>query len=75
MVIMTDPTLAMADPPSYFTPEELEQWRFGLSQANLNNVLCHCRDCDATWVASGAEPCNCGSRRVEAIACWQFPDD
>jgi hypothetical protein len=66
----------MADPPSHFTPEELERWRFGLSQANLNNVLCHCRDCDATWMASSDEAiCACGSRRVEHIACWQFPDD
>ncbi|MFZ4638958.1 MAG: hypothetical protein ACOYMP_00950 [Nodosilinea sp.] len=65
----------MAETPSYFTPEELERWHFGLAQANLNNILCHCRDCDATWIASQPEPCSCGSRRVESIPCWQFPDD
>jgi hypothetical protein len=41
----------MADPPSHFTPEELERWRFGSAQANLNNVLCHCRDHGtALWI-------------------------
>ncbi len=41
----------MADPPSHFTPEALERWRFGSAQANLNNVLCHCRDHGAAlWV-------------------------
>lgn len=67
--------LAMADTPSYFTPEELQRWQFGLTQANLNNILCHCRQCDATWVASTEVPCGCGSTRVEYIPCWQFPDD
>lgn len=64
----------MSDPPSYLTPEELERWRFGLQQANLNNIFCHCRDCDETWVASSEEDCACGSSNVEHIACWQFPD-
>ncbi|WP_035989074.1 hypothetical protein [Leptolyngbya sp. KIOST-1] len=66
----------MSDSPSHFTPEELARWRFGLAQANLNNILCHCRDCDETWMASDDENlvCPCGSRRVEHIACWQFPD-
>lgn len=62
--------------PSYFTPEELQQWQFGLMQANLNNVLCHCRQCDREWMASTLDaPCECGSQNVESIACWQFPDD
>lgn len=65
----------MAENSSHFSPEELQRWQFGLQQANLNNILCHCRDCDATWVASKAEPCSCGSTNVESIACWQFPDD
>lgn len=70
---MSDPN--PADPPSHFSPEELERWQFGLAQANLNNVLCHCRQCDREWMASvEGEPCLCGSRRVESIACWQFPD-
>lgn len=58
-----------------FTEEERRQWRFRLAQANHNNILCHCRRCDREWVASQASPCECGSRDIEAIACWQFPDD
>jgi len=65
----------MTEASSYFSPDELQQWQFGLQQANLNNVLCHCRQCDYVWVASTAEPCRCGSQAVEAIPCWQFPDD
>lgn len=66
----------MPDSSSHFTPDELERWRFGLAQANHNNILCHCRDCDETWMASDDENlvCACGSRRVEHIPCWQFPD-
>jgi hypothetical protein len=65
----------MADNSSHFTPEELERWQFGLRQANLNNILCHCRDCDTTWVSSSESSCSCGSKNVEHIPCWQFPDD
>lgn len=66
----------MSEPSPYFTPEELQQWQFGLQQANHNNVLCHCRKCDREWIASAADtPCECGSTQVEAIPCWQFPDD
>ena len=62
--------------PSHFSPEELQRWQFGLTQANDNNVLCHCRVCDREWVDSNWEvTCTCGSRNVETIACWQFPDD
>lgn len=57
-----------------FSPEELERWQFGLQQANLNNIFCHCKECDREWVASSEVPCECGSQRVEYIACWQFPD-
>jgi hypothetical protein len=66
----------MPDSSSHLTPDELERWRFGLAQANLNNILCHCHDCDETWMASDDEnlACTCGSRRIEHIACWQFPD-
>ena len=60
--------------PPHFTPDELQQWQFRLRQANDNNILCHCKDCDREWVASEEEPCQCGSQRVEYIACWQFPD-
>ncbi|MEM1308428.1 MAG: hypothetical protein AAF892_14175 [Cyanobacteria bacterium P01_D01_bin.71] len=60
----------------YFTSEELRQWRFGLMQADDNNVLCHCHSCDREWVASSHEvKCACGSTSVETISCWQFPDD
>jgi len=65
----------MHEPTSHFTPEELRQWQFGLQQANDNNVFCHCRQCDREWVASDHDiQCTCGSRAVETIACWQFPD-
>lgn len=60
---------------THFSPEELARWRFGLLQANHNNVLCHCRRCDRQWIASAPEPCPCGSTNIEAIPCWQFPDD
>ncbi|WP_225852732.1 hypothetical protein, partial [Haemophilus parainfluenzae] len=36
----------------YFSAEEWAQWQFGLQQANHNNVLCHCRQCDRQWIAS-----------------------
>jgi hypothetical protein len=56
-------------------PDELAEWQRCLAQANHNNVFCHCRQCEAEWVASGKETCHhCGSSNVEAIACWQFPD-
>jgi Zn finger protein HypA/HybF involved in hydrogenase expression len=65
----------MTDRPSLFTPEELRQWQANLAQANDNNVFCHCKDCDREWIASSDDvPCPCGSRRVEYIPCWQFPD-
>ena len=65
----------MSDQPSQFTPQELEAWQRGLTEANRNNILCHCRDCQREWVASDPVACRCGSRNVEYIACWQFPDD
>nr|WP_242028175.1 hypothetical protein [Pseudanabaena sp. FACHB-2040] len=65
----------MSDSPSQFSPEELQRWQFGLAQANLNNIFCHCRKCDREWVdSSEGVPCECGSTQVEYIACWQFPD-
>lgn len=60
---------------SSFTPEELAVWQQTLEAANWVNILCHCRRCDREWVASSEEPCSCGSRSVQYIACWQFPDD
>lgn len=65
----------MNNPPRQFTPEELQAWQRGLAEANRNNIFCHCKDCDREWVASSDDvPCQCGSKRVEYIACWQFPD-
>ncbi|WP_072620484.1 hypothetical protein [Spirulina major] len=52
-----------------------DQWRDKIRRANRNNIFCHCRTCGEEWVASdGDGPCICGSRDLEAIACWQFPD-
>lgn len=54
----------------WLSPTELAEWQRGLAEASRNNVLCHCRQCDQEWVASGPEACgHCGSRNVEAIAC------
>lgn len=64
------------DPPTHLTPAELDEWQFRLQQANSNNILCHCRQCDYEWIASAYVTCDrCGSQRVEHIPCWQFPDD
>ncbi|GAB4472139.1 MAG: hypothetical protein OHK0037_31820 [Elainellaceae cyanobacterium] len=64
----------MQQPPSHLTPAELAEWQRVLEAANHNNIFCHCRQCDREWVASAPEACICGSTRIEAIACWQFPD-
>ncbi|KOR34161.1 MULTISPECIES: hypothetical protein [Planktothricoides] len=60
-----------------FTTEELEQWRKNLAVANRNNIFCHCRNCEAEWVDSSEDNLcpECGSRNIEHISCWQFPDD
>ncbi len=65
----------MTEEPSYFTQTELEAWQRSLELANYRNIWCHCRKCEREWVASEPEACVCGSKAVEAIACWQFPDD
>ncbi|MGF1495966.1 MAG: hypothetical protein ACFB8W_03960 [Elainellaceae cyanobacterium] len=62
------------NPPPYLSPSEQQEWRLRLAAANQHNVFCHCRKCQKEWVASEPTPCSCGSRSVEAIACWQFPD-
>ncbi|MEB3356893.1 MAG: hypothetical protein VKK04_09220 [Synechococcales bacterium] len=67
--------MADTDIPSYLSPAERQAWRLRLTAANQYNVFCHCRQCQKEWVASAPTPCSCGSRDVEAIACWQFPDD
>ncbi|HHP7243260.1 MAG TPA: hypothetical protein ACFE0H_01095 [Elainellaceae cyanobacterium] len=60
---------------SPLSPSELQEWHRKIREASRNNVLCHCRVCDREWVSSAKTSCRCGSSNVEAIACWQFPDD
>lgn len=68
--------LKTAMPKFSLEPDELRQWHANIESANRHNILCHCRQCDRQWVASDdKEPCTCGSRNVESINCWQFPDD
>jgi hypothetical protein len=64
----------MTESHSYLSPEELQAWRLSLQEANRNNIFCHCRRCHREWVASDQVACLCGSKDVEYIACWQFPD-
>jgi len=65
----------MAETP-FFSPEELQTWQEQLEMADRHNIFCHCRSCDAQWVDSSQEtPCpECGSKNIEHICCWQFPD-
>lgn len=60
---------------NYLTREELLTWQHRIEEANRYNIFCHCRTCNREWVASRLEACICGSRSIEHIACWQFPDD
>ncbi|WP_199248116.1 hypothetical protein [[Phormidium] sp. ETS-05] len=62
---------------SQFTPTELHHWQLTLAEANRHNIFCHCRHCEAEWVDSSEEAAcpHCGSKNIERIACWQFPDD
>lgn len=65
----------MTNSDSQFTLEELQQWQRAIAEADRHN-RCHCKQCDAAWVASTPVACpDCGSDRVEHISCWQFPDD
>jgi len=64
----------MSETPRQLTPDELRQWQAAIEEADRHNILCHCRECDREWVSSKPEACQCGSKRVEHIACWQFPD-
>ena len=53
------------------------KWRKKIEVANRNNIFCHCRSCDYEWVDSSVDVVcsSCGSKDVERISCWQFPDD
>ena len=64
----------MSDIQPQLTSTELHKWQQGLEEANQHNIFCHCRACDREWVASKLEACVCGSKSVEHLACWQFPD-
>jgi hypothetical protein len=65
----------MSEIPRQLTADELQQWQAAIVEADRYNIFCHCRECDHEWVASVPETCICGSKSVEHIACWQFPDD
>ncbi|HEY9818602.1 MAG TPA: hypothetical protein V6D20_22755 [Candidatus Obscuribacterales bacterium] len=64
----------MVEDTHYLSEDDRRAWRSRLAEASRNNVLCHCRQCDREWVASGPEACTCGSRHIEWLNCWQFPD-
>lgn len=56
---------------------KLREWQAKIDEANRQNVFCHCRHCGYEWVDSFENvPCiSCGSKNVQYILCWQFPDD
>nr|WP_239121699.1 hydrogenase maturation nickel metallochaperone HypA [Spirulina major] len=52
-----------------------DRWRLKIEIADRHNILCHCRQCGQEWVTSTRDAsCRCGSRDIESIPCWQFPD-
>lgn len=54
----------------------LSYWQEQIQLANQHNIFCKCRSCGKEWVDSSANAaCSCGSKQVERISCWQFPDD
>ncbi|MBD2615208.1 MULTISPECIES: hypothetical protein [Nostoc] len=67
----------MSDKFSFFPPDKLQKWHEGIKQANRNNIFCHCRSCGYEWIDSTFDvTCvECGSKDVESISSWQFPDD
>ncbi len=65
----------MPDIPPTLSEAEKAEWQRIIAIADYHNILCHCRVCDREWVTSAPEPCTCGSRNIQHIACWQFPDD
>ncbi len=56
--------------------ELIRQWQEKIKVADRNNIFCHCRFCGYEWVDSDLKPIckSCGSKDVESISCWQFPD-
>ena len=67
----------MSDYFPFQNDSQLREWHQGIHMANRNNIFCHCRSCGYEWVDSLTDiVCNqCGSKDVEKISCWQFPDD
>lgn len=63
------------EPHPQLSQEELQEWQRCSEEANRYNIWCHCRHCEREWVASAEVACECGSKNVQYIACWQFPDD
>ena len=55
---------------------DLRDWQLKIEEANRHNIFCHCHSCGYEWVDSFEDvPCSkCGSKKVEYILCWQFPD-
>ncbi|MDR9402725.1 MAG: hypothetical protein RI580_04730 [Halothece sp. Uz-M2-17] len=54
----------------------IKQWQRQIELANQNNIFYHCRDCGEEWVESTEDSTceTCGSKNLEQIRCWQFPD-
>lgn len=67
----------MSEKQPEFQEKLLESWRLKIEVANRNNIFCHCRICGYEWVESKDDAIcsNCGSKSVQKILCWQFPDD
>ncbi|NWF61740.1 MAG: hypothetical protein HXY43_21405 [Fischerella sp.] len=67
----------MSDSFPFTNPEQQRQWHQGIKDANRNNIFCHCHACGYEWMDSSAEAkcVKCGSKNVESISAWQFPDD
>ncbi|WP_013323626.1 hypothetical protein [Gloeothece verrucosa] len=67
----------MSENPPVLNAAELKEWQTKIETANRYNIFCHCRGCHAQWVDSSFDVIcsSCGSKDVEQISCWQFPDD
>jgi hypothetical protein len=63
----------MTDPPRQLSSAELHAWQQGIDEANKNNILCHCRQCDREWVASTNESCSCGAIVWSILPAGSFP--
>jgi len=74
MVERHDPN-ARLNPDTVPLVDDLDLWYQRIAEADRLNILNHCRICGYEWVTSqAAKLCDCGSRQIESICCWQFPD-